>query len=279
MSSGDGIVRFDPLTHAFSAFSSSRVDDLAIAPDGSLWGSAWPRRGEILKFDSRGRASVQLRLDAAPDSIAFGRAGTALQGLLFVSSRIPSGSADPASLYVMDLFSHRVLELGRGGPSAEQLLATADGRLLVANGALVGVISPLVAPHVLGSSPTPGSLVTLPLGQITVSFDRDMRRGANGEPDSVLSAQNYRLSDAGGNAVEISSIGYDAATRTATLRFASPDAGVYTLEVDQRIRSTAGLALAAPFSASFTAVSDFSSLVELQFTDSRSDRATGTTCG
>ena len=69
-----------------------RVDELAIAPDGSLWGSSWPRRGDVLRFDSRGRAQVQVRLEAELDSLAFGRAGTQLEGLLFVSSRVPSGA-------------------------------------------------------------------------------------------------------------------------------------------------------------------------------------------
>src|SRR5262249_29994294 len=153
----DGIERFDPVTRRFSHFSNVRVDDLAIAPDGALWGTAWPKRGDILSFDNRGRAQVQVRVEAALDSIAFGRSDTPLQGLLFASARIPSGSSDPAKLYMVDLATLKVLELARGGPSAEQLLATSDGRLLLSNGTQVDVLAPLVAPSVLRTNPSQGS--------------------------------------------------------------------------------------------------------------------------
>ncbi|MEY3475032.1 MAG: hypothetical protein RL087_1490, partial [Pseudomonadota bacterium] len=96
VSSGDGIERFDPVARTFTHFSDVRVDDLAVAADGTLWGSRWPDRGEIVTFNSRGRAQVQLRLDAELDSIAFGKAGTQFAGLLFVGAKKAQGE-DSAS--------------------------------------------------------------------------------------------------------------------------------------------------------------------------------------
>ncbi|MFN6997022.1 MAG: putative Ig domain-containing protein, partial [Aquincola tertiaricarbonis] len=275
VSSGDGIERFDPVSRRFTHFSNVRVDDLAIAPDGTLWGTGWPRRGEVLSFNALGKASVQFRLDGALDSLAFGRAGTPLQGLLFVSSRIPSGSAAGAALHMVDLFTRRSVMLGQGGPSAEQLLATRDGRLLIANGSQVDVVAPLVAPSVLRTGPVAGSLVALPMASITVTFDRDMRRGDAGMPDSVLNPANYRLTDSLGRRVQLAAVSYDAATRTATLRFESPEPDHYQLVVDKRIRSTGGLELTAPYTLAFTAVQDFSPLVKVEFVATRADRSTG----
>ena len=269
VSSGNGIERFDPVTRRFSHFSNVRVDDLAIAPDGSLWGTTWPKRGDIVSFDSRGRAQVQVRIDAALDSIAFGRAGTALEGLLFVSARIPSGSTDKASLYMVDLATLRVLEVARGGPSAEQLLATDDGRLLVSNGTQVDVLAPLSAPSVIAVGPPDGALVPLPLGEISVRFDSDMAI------NSVTDKGNYALNRDGIN-VAITQVRYDSEIRTAFLRFDALDPGLVELTVKGSVTSRAGLTLGSPFISEFLAVSDFSASVRIDFAATRSDRLHGT---
>ncbi|WP_164753338.1 hypothetical protein, partial [Mesorhizobium sp. M7A.F.Ca.CA.001.05.1.1] len=75
VSSGRGIEIFDPVKHTFTAFSSVRVDDLAFAPDGKLWGTTWPERGDVVTFDPKGRATKVLSFDSEVDSIAFGKAG------------------------------------------------------------------------------------------------------------------------------------------------------------------------------------------------------------
>src|SRR6185312_16343180 len=105
-----------PVQRSFARFSDMRVDDLAIAPDGTLWGSRWPLRGELLTFDSHGRAQVQIRIDAALDSIAFGHSGSRFENLLFVSSRRSEDNTGSASLYMIDTVTLRVVELARGGP-------------------------------------------------------------------------------------------------------------------------------------------------------------------
>jgi len=106
---------------------------------------------------------------------------------------------------LIDTVTRRVVELARGGPGAEQVLATADGRLLVANGRQVDVIAPLVAPVVLRTDPVPESIVALPLASITITFSQDMN-AAIGAIDSVLNAANYRLTGSSGNVVPIVSV-------------------------------------------------------------------------
>jgi CARDB len=86
VSSGKGIEIFNPVTHQFTHFSNTRVDDLAFSPQGDLWGTSWPVRGNVLKFDSHGNAQDMIHLDSEVDSIAFGQPGTQLAGLLFISN-------------------------------------------------------------------------------------------------------------------------------------------------------------------------------------------------
>ena len=177
---------------------------------------------------------------------------------------------------MVDLATLHTLAVARGGPSAEQLLATSDGRLLVSNGSQVDVIAPLIAPSVRRTSPTDGSIVALPLSSITITFDRDMRRTAADAPDSVLNPDNYVLVNSVGTQIHYTQVSYDADSRTTTLRFESPAGDTYTLTVAKRIRSAAGLELVAPYTLTFDAVQDFSPLVDVKFVATRSDRATGT---
>jgi hypothetical protein len=169
-----------------------RVDDLAVAPDGTLWGSRWPQRGDLLRFDAKGRAQVQVHLDAGLDSIVFGQAGTRFENLLFATSRVRTGD-DGAGLYMVDLVTLRSVELARGGPGAEQIIATTDGRLLLADGEQVDVIAPLVAPKVLRATPADGALVPLPMGEISIVFDHDMLASSTSAADSVTNVANYTL--------------------------------------------------------------------------------------
>ena len=46
---------------------------------------AWPERAEVVKFGDRARAETMLEFGAEIDSIAFGQAGTRIEGLLFVT--------------------------------------------------------------------------------------------------------------------------------------------------------------------------------------------------
>ncbi|MEI7464998.1 MAG: CARDB domain-containing protein, partial [Burkholderiales bacterium] len=275
VSSGDGIETFDIATRRFAHFSDLRVDDLAFAPNGQLWASRWPNRGEIVSFDAQGKPSAQIVINADLDSLTFGRKGTQLEGLLFISARKRSGYDTPVSLYMVDLATLRVLQVASGGPSAEQLLATSDGRLLIANSAQVDVLAPVVAPQVVRTTPANGSLVPLPLSEITVVFDHDMLASSTSALASVINPLNYVLEN-DGRAVSVRTVSWNSATRTATLRFNSLEPGHLKLTVKAGIRSTQGLTLPQPYEMAFTAMSDFSDVVRLDFTNTRSDRDTGT---
>jgi subtilase family serine protease len=272
VSSGDGIERFDPVTRTFSHFSNVRVDDLAVADDGKLWGTSWPKRGDVLKFDNRGRAQVMLRFDADLDSLAFGAKGTQLEGLLFVGAKQRVGDEQGASLYMVDFATLRSVQVATGGPGAENLIATSDGRLLVANADRVDVIAPIIAPKVVRTSPADGGLVLLPQDVVSVTFDQPM---ATSGASSVLDAANYSvLRD--GNAVPVTQLRYEADSRTVFLGFERFDAGLYEVHVSAALRSVAGLSLDAPYVLHFTAASDFSANVRIDFADTRSDRAADT---
>ena len=212
LSSGDGIETFDPVTQRFAHFSNVRVDDLQFGPDGHLWGTSWPHRGDVLRFDSNGKAAVQLRFDTPIDSIAFGQAGTQLEGLLFVSSHLRPG-AGGAALTMVDLATLQRVAVASGGPQAENLLATADGRLLVASSHQVDVVSPLVAPRVIQASPAPLSLVALPYREIALTFNEPMRTSGEG---SVLDLSQYTLTRDGA-VLPIVSARYDVASHTVVL--------------------------------------------------------------
>src|SRR3546814_14614753 len=61
------------------------VGSLAFDGEGHLWAVTWPDRKEVVRFTDRARAETMLTLEAPADSLAFGRAETALEGLMFVS--------------------------------------------------------------------------------------------------------------------------------------------------------------------------------------------------
>ena len=226
VSSGDGVETFDPVTHAFQHFSNVRVDDLEIAPDGDLWGTSWPNRGDVISFDSHGRAQVQVRLDAGGRLDRVRRAGTPLEGLLFVSARIPSGSTDPANLTMVDLATLQTLQVARGGPSAEQLLATSDGRLLVVE-RLAGRRD-RAAGRAVGRAHEPGRRQPRRAAALDASRSRSTAtcgRRRRSDPASVVNPANYTLVDSTGDARSTApQVSYDPESRTTTLRFESPPA-------------------------------------------------------
>src|SRR5207253_2038532 len=83
---GSGVVAvFDPDAHTFTHFSTHinrRVASLGFAPDGTLWASTWPDRHQLVRFNAQHRAETMLQFDADIDSLAFGKPGTDLAGLL-----------------------------------------------------------------------------------------------------------------------------------------------------------------------------------------------------
>ena len=72
-------------SRSYSRDLNLRVASLAFAPDGTLWATTWPDRTQVVSSTRTRRAQVMLTFDTPIDSLAFGQAGTALAGLLFVS--------------------------------------------------------------------------------------------------------------------------------------------------------------------------------------------------
>jgi len=292
VSSGQGVETFNPTTATFTHFSDLRVGSLAFNPaDDSLWAALWPvDQGDIIRFDSNGQAEKMLEFSDAVNSIAFGQPGSAIAGLLFVSHDQDAGNptgigsiitdsnpADgPTELTMVDLATMQTLAVATGGTRGDKITTTPDGRVLLSQSLQVDVLGPVVAPRVLAVDPPPSSVVALPLGSISVSFDQDMLADNAADPNSVLNPNNYLLQGNSAGSVPIISVTYDASSRTAVLTFDALTADDYELRVLTGLRSTEGVNLAQEFDSTFTATADLSSVIDLQFGLSRSDRQTGT---
>jgi hypothetical protein len=273
VSSGDGIEIFDPVTLRFSHFTNYRVDDLAFSSTGELWGTSWPKRGDVVKFANNGKATAMVRLDSQVDSIAFGKAGTPLENLLFVSS---NGGVEgkPSDLVMVDIVSLQTAVIARGGPRAETVATTADGRLFIAQADQIDVLNAVLPPVVVATTPVNQGFAPLPIGAITVRFDQDMLVDAS--TNSVLNPANYQLTGQLTGPITIQSVQYDAATRTARLEVNALQVDNFTVQVKTTLKSQAGLALLQPFTAQFSTVSDFSNQLNVEFLNVRSDRGAGT---
>ncbi|MGO8654683.1 Ig-like domain-containing protein, partial [Rhizobium ruizarguesonis] len=140
----------------------------------------------------------------------------------------------------------------------------------------IDVISPIVAPKVAFPNPADGAAVPLPFAEIAVTFDQDMLAGDGTEAGSVLNLANYALTKALGGAIAIKSAAYDVATRTVRLSIDPLDFGDYTLGVGEHVKSIQGSELGTPFESDFTAISDLSALLSIEFGTVRSSRADGT---
>src|SRR5438874_6113486 len=135
VSSGGGVEIFNPVTQTFRHYSNIRVDSLAFAPDGSLWGTTWPDRGDVVRFDNqqlgRGRAERMLSFDDDVDSLAFGVAGSSLDGLLFVSHNDGPHHHGRSQLTMVDLATLQQVAVATGGSRGDNIVTTRDGRVLL----------------------------------------------------------------------------------------------------------------------------------------------------
>jgi len=289
---------------AWQHFSNTRVGDLAFGPDGRLWGVRWsgstitaadPNGStEIVSFPMSGktvgRAELEYRLTGVVSSIAFGQAGTPLAGLLFASGSLAqhvtvAGVTDTthgSTTWMIELDSRRVLQLAGGGTQAEAIVATSDGRILVAQTNHVDEIAPAHAPKVVATSVPDGALVPLPLSEIAVVFDQDMwtgnpYAGTTSDATSVLDAGNFTLlsGEPGAAGLHPAHVRWDALTHTAYLDVSGLVAGHYQLTVAGSLRSSTQLALGDAFVTGFTALLDMTTQVSISFDNVRSDHTTG----
>ena len=222
-----GIERFDPTTESFTRLSRDRdlrIGSLAFADDGTLFGVVWPDRDSVVKFGDSGRAENVLDFDTPIDSIAIGRPGTSLAGLMFVThnagiaGQATATKGDRSSeLTMVDLATMRRVAIADGGTRGDVATTTSDGRLLISQSESVDVLRPLQVPEIVATHPSEHSLVALPLGSIRITFSEDMFTGSGTETHSVLNPGNYKIEGPGNEHPTISEVRYHQATRTATL--------------------------------------------------------------
>ena len=278
VSSGKGVEIFDPVTQQFSHYSRDlnlRVGSLAFAPDGSLWAATWPDRHQVIRFTDRARGELMLTFETDIDSVAFGRPGTELEGLLFVSHNSGEDSAD-SELTMVDLATLRSIALATGGSRGDVVLTTSDGRLLLSQSHQVDVINPALPPVVLAANPPPAGVAVLPLQYLSITFDQDMLALGQEDLYSVENPGNYTLTGQASGAVAFRSVLYVPETFTV---FLTPDPLApddYELTLSENISSIQGLTLAESYTTTFTAITNLSDFVDIEFSDARSNRADGT---
>ena len=270
ISSGDGIEIFDPGTATFKHFSNQRVDSLAFNADGSLWATSWAERGNILKFSATGISEIVLHTDKPLDSLAFGKLGSKLNNLLFVSS-------NNGELFAVDLKTKGIVKIASSGLRGEHLATTEDGKIYLAQGSHLDIISPLLPPQILGVNPAPNTTLVLPQSEIRITFDEAMNASNSSTnstlfANSVINANNYTLIGDRNGAVAIQSVTYDASAQVAIVKFNSLIPDNYQLKVSDRVQSIDGVNLASPYQESFTVFGDFASVVDLNFSGARADR-------
>ncbi|MBF2017367.1 MAG: putative Ig domain-containing protein [Rivularia sp. T60_A2020_040] len=266
VASGNGIEVFNPITETFSHYSDIRVDNLAINPrDGKLWATTYPQRGNVISFNEDGKAQRMVEYDSPVDSIAFGKSGTQLDNLLFVSD-------NSGKLHMVDTVSLESIAIATGGSRGEIVKTTVDGKVLVSQSNQIDIFNPLLAPFVKATNPAPGSTVALPQGTINVIFDADMKEGNINDAASVFNPSNYQLIDGNGNIINPLSVRYDKKNRTALLNFNGINPGSYQINILPSLENSAGLKMESGYNVQFTAVSDFSDKVEFKFSNPRSNR-------
>ncbi len=275
VSTGDGVAVFDPETGGFGAFSDTRVDDLAIAPDGVLWGTSWPDRGRVLRFGADGEAEVVVEVPGQLDSITFGRDGTEFAGLALLSSAQDHGGGASAlsRIYALDVASHQMVSVAAAPIRGEGITALSDGRVMVAHGSGLDVLRPLFAPQVIASTLENGAITSQPVASFSFRFDDDMATSGAG---SVLDLANFALINGLGDILPITAVDYDEVNREVTLRFASLPRGIYAISLSADLRSARGVALGAPHTVEFTRLQDVTANVDIAYQNTRFDRQTDT---
>ena len=107
-------------------------------------------------------------------------------------------------------------------------------------------------------------------------FDQEMYVGEAGEAASLLNPANYTLVGEQNEALTPRNITYDESSNTVYLEYNALTTDTYRLVVSDRLTNPDGITLKAPYQVDFTAISDFSELMDLEFINTRSDRANGT---
>jgi hypothetical protein len=259
---------FDTIEHTFSPFSRTRVDGLAIAPDGTVWGVAWPQDGRIVRFDARGRGEVVLELDGPAVGLTFGRPNTQLAGLLFING-------EDGVVTMVDLDSMRSVPIATGGTRGDFAKVGLDGRLYVTQSEQVDVFSPLQAPHIIATLPVDGGSAVRVFNRLRITFDTTMR--ADATVSSATNVNNYELTNlTTGERITIGAAIYNEPTNSIELIFEALQSDPYKLRVLPAIQSAIGLNLEATHVVRFSVLDDASADLPTRITNVRMDRQAGT---
>ncbi len=267
VASSDGIQIFNTVTHVFQPFSSTRVEALAIAPDGTLWGTTWPYGGQIVRFDAHGNATAAVALSDPANGLAFGHPGTPLANLLFATH------AD-GTLSMVDLVTGQSLTVASGGQRGAFAHVGPDGRLYITQSDQIDVFSPLLPPQVVAVNPAGGAQIAPGLNTAEVTFDGAML--ANLAANSVTDAANYVLTDATtGQQVSVSAVTCDSSGQTAELWFDPLLPGSYSLQINPQVENVDGLALGSAYQSQFTVAASGASTLLPTISNTRLDRQLG----
>jgi hypothetical protein len=112
VSTGGGVAIFDPPAGPSSRSAKRASTTSRSRQPASCGGRPGPSAARSSSSRPLGRAQPVVRLDAEVDSLAFGRPGSALAGLLFVST-------NDGKLVMIDLVTLQHLTIARGGSRGE----------------------------------------------------------------------------------------------------------------------------------------------------------------
>ncbi len=217
-----------------------------------------------------------LYFDDDVGSIAFGLPGSELDGLLFVSHTDAAKGATGSTLSMVDLATLRIVDIATGGTRGYIVATSANGRIFVSQSHRGRRVGHRAGAPCRGTNPPSGASIGLPMSSLTVTFDADMLSDDDVDPNSVLNPANYRLVGSSAGRITISSVIYDAANRTATLNFNPLFGDKYELDVLGSVENSQRLKLTDVYTTHFKAVADLTTVLDVVFTNVRSDRKTNT---
>ncbi len=261
-----GVLKFNTATRSLQPFSNVRVDSLAIDRDGTLYGTQWPKGGQILRFDFRGRATRVSEIRDA-ESIEFGAPGTLLEGTLIV------GHQNSGQLTLLDPKALRQQVIASGGAGrVEGIESLSDGRFLVTQGDQVDLFYLVAAPRVIETRILEGNNLA------SLAFDVALKANSTTDSASATNPSNYRLVNLDTNeTVSVGAIRYDSATRTTNMLFETLPPAPYRLTVSPLVESEQGIPIGGQGeSIDFRVFENVTAVMPVQFSNTRINRQDGT---
>ncbi len=262
-----GIQRFDTAERTFRPFSDTRADSLAVAHDGTLYGTAWPTGEQVIRYDFRGRAEIVAEIEGGAESISMGEAGSLQEGLLLV------GHEADGRVSVLDPNSQQLATIASSGfGRVEGIESLSQGRFLVTQGEQIDLFFAVAAPQVIDVQILEGN------NRANLVFDVALTSGDGTNPTSGDNPANYSIRNTATNElVSIGAVQYDEVTRTSQLLFETLPPAEYELSVNSRVESEQGIPMGGlGFSTTFRVFEDVSLSVGVDFGRTRLNRAEGT---